>query len=84
LNVTKDGKMNWTNFEIFIQGISTGQVANVVEVLTCAHPSPSTVSRVFHSLEEEFEGWKNQKLKTHYLYVLVDGTDFTVIYNENG
>lgn len=70
--------------EMFIQGISTGQVGNVVEMLTGAHPSPSAVSRVFHSLEEEFEGWKNRKLKAHYLYVFADGTYFTVIYDENG
>jgi transposase-like protein len=70
--------------EMFIQGISTGQVGNVVELLTGAHPSPSAVSRVFHSLEEEFEGWKNRKLQAHYLYVFADGTYFTVIYDENG
>lgn len=70
--------------EMFVQGISTAQVGNVIEVLTGAHPSPSTVSRVFHSLEEEFEGWKRRKLKSHYLYVFADGTYFTVIYNAEG
>ena len=70
--------------EMFVQGISTSQVGNVVEVLSGVHPSPSTVSRVFHSLEEEFEGWKQRKLKAHYLYVFADGTYFTVIYDENG
>lgn len=70
--------------EMFVQGISTAQVGNVIEVLTETHPSPSTVSRVFHSLEEEFEGWKNRKLKSHYLYVFADGTYFTVIYDAEG
>jgi transposase-like protein len=70
--------------EMFVQGISTAQVGNVIEVLTGSHPSPSTVSRVFHSLEEEFEGWKNRKLKAHYLYIFADGTYFTVIYDAEG
>jgi transposase-like protein len=46
--------------------------------------SPSTVSRVFHSLETEFEGWRTRKLKAHYLYLYADGAYFTVIYNEEG
>lgn len=37
---------------MFVQGVSTAQVGNVIEALTGAHPSPSTVSRAFHSLEE--------------------------------
>ncbi len=60
------------------------QVGNVIEVLTGVHPSPSAVSRVFHSLETEFAGWKQRKLKAHYLYVFADGTYFTVIYDQNG
>ena len=70
--------------EMFVQGVSTARVGDVIEVLTGTHPSPSTVSRVFHSLEEEFEGWKSRSLKTRYLYVFADGTYFTVIYDEKG
>lgn len=70
--------------EMFVQGVSTAQVGNVIEALTGVHPSPSTVSRVFHSLEEEFEGWKKRQLKAHYLYVFADGTYFTVIYAQEG
>jgi transposase-like protein len=70
--------------EMFVQGVSTARVGDVIEALTGNHPSPSTVSRVFHSLEEEFEGWKSRSLKTRYLYVFADGTYFTVIYDEKG
>jgi len=70
--------------EMFVQGVSTARVGDVIEALTGTHPSPSTVSRVFHSLEEEFEGWKSRSLKTRYLYVFADGTYFTVIYDEKG
>jgi putative transposase len=70
--------------DMFVKGVSMEQVGNVVETLTGAHPSPSTVSRVFHTLEDEFEGWKKRTLKAHYLYAFADGTYFTVIYDETG
>ena len=49
--------------DMFVKGVSTEQVGNVVETLTGTHPSPSTVSRVFHTLEEEFEGWKTRSVE---------------------
>jgi len=70
--------------DMFVQGVSTDKVGYVVEGLTETHPSPSTVSRVFHTLEGEFEAWKKRPLKEHYLYVFADGTYFTVIYNHAG
>jgi transposase-like protein len=70
--------------EMFVQGVSTEKVGTRVETLSDMHPSPSTVSRIFHTLEEEFEGWKKRTLQAHYLYVFADGTYFTVIYNDPG
>jgi putative transposase len=64
--------------------VSMEQVGNIVETLTDAHPSPSTVSRVFHTLEGEFESWKTRPLKAHYLYAYADGTYFSVIYEQTG
>ncbi len=70
--------------DMFIRGVSTAGVGSVMEALTGIQPSPSTVSRLFHSLESECEGWKRRSLKAHYLYVYADGTYFTVIYNQEG
>jgi putative transposase len=56
----------------------------VVETLTGSQPSASTVSRVFHSLEEEYSHWKMRKLEKRYAYAFADGTYFTVIYNGQG
>lgn len=70
--------------DMFVKGVSMEQVGNVVETLTGTHPSPSTVSRVFHTLEEEFADWKKRLLKAHYLYAYADGTYFTVIYDKTG
>ena len=69
---------------MFVRGVSTAGVGTVIEALSGIIPSPSTVSRVFHSLEAEFESWKIRKLEAHYLYGYADGTYFTVIYDADG
>lgn len=70
--------------DMFVRGVSTQHVGAVLETLTEVHPSASTVSRVFHTLEAEFTAWKDRPLETHYLYLFADGTYFTVIYNAEG
>jgi transposase-like protein len=70
--------------DMFVAGASTLQVGALVETLTGTKPSPSTVSRVFHSLEDEFTAWKTRPLAEQYAYLFVDGTYFTVIYNGEG
>jgi putative transposase len=70
--------------EMFVYGVSTTRVGEVVETLTGTKPSPSTVSRVFHTLEEEFAAWRTRPLSAHYLYVFADGTYFSVIYDHEG
>lgn len=70
--------------EMFVYGVSTEKVGQVLETLSGSHPSPSTVSRVFHTLEEEFEAWKKRPLQSHYLYLIADGTYFSVIYDGQG
>ncbi len=51
--------------EMFVQGVSTSGVGRVVEDLTGVNPSPNTVSRVFHRLEDEFTAWKPRKRLVH-------------------
>jgi transposase-like protein len=70
--------------EMFVQGVSTEKVGGIVEILSDSHPSPSTVSRVFHTLEGEFAEWKKRPLQAHYLYAIADGTYFSVIYDGQG
>jgi putative transposase len=70
--------------EMFVFGASTTRVGQVVETLTGEHPSASTVSRVFHSLDTEFAAWKTRTLAAHYVYAFADGTYFTVIYDGDG
>ena len=70
--------------EMFVKGVSTAKVGQVMETLTGSHPSASTVSHVFHTLEAEYEQWKQRKLAECYAYAFADGTYFTVIYNDEG
>lgn len=70
--------------EMFVKGVSTAKVGEVMETLTGTHPSASTVSRVFESLEGEYEQWKQRQLCERYEYAFADGTYFSVIYNGQG
>jgi transposase-like protein len=70
--------------EMFVQGVSTPKVGQVMEALTDIKPSPSTVSRVFHTLDGEYTAWKQRCLDAHYVYAFADGTYFTVIYDNEG
>jgi transposase-like protein len=70
--------------EMFIGGVSTRKTGEVVKSLTGSKPSPSTVSRVFHTLEGEYEAWKARPLEGRYEYAFADGTYFTVIYDGEG
>jgi putative transposase len=44
--------------DMFVKGVSTRQVGEVMETLTGSTPSASTVSRVFHTLEDEYRAWR--------------------------
>lgn len=70
--------------EMFIAGASQKRVGEVMESLTGTQPSPSAVSRVFHTLKSEYEQWKCRELSSRYAYAFADGTSFTVIYNSEG
>lgn len=70
--------------EMFVKGVSTRGVGEVVETLTGSKPSASTVSRVFHTLESEYQEWKERPLEAHYRYAFADGTYFSVIYDGEG
>lgn len=70
--------------QMFVGGVSTEKVGEVVASLTGKPASASTVSRTFHTLETEYAAWKARTLSAHYLYCFADGTYFTVIYGEDG
>ena len=80
----RQGELDKAICEMFVGGVSMAKVGDVLETLSSSSLSTSTVSRIFHTLEEEFETWKKRPLQKHYLYVFADGTYFSVIYNGQG
>lgn len=70
--------------DMFVQGVSQARVGTILETLNGVKPSASTVSRVFHTLEEEHETWRTRELPERYVYVFADGTFFSVIYGDAG
>lgn len=77
----RQGEVDHALREMFIEGLSTSAVGQVVEPLLDTAPSPSTVSRIFHTLQEECDAWRERKLDAHYRYLYLDGTYFTVGYD---
>ena len=80
----RQGELDEAICEMFVGGMSMAKVGDVLETLSSSSLSASAVSRIFHTLEEEFETWKKRPLQSHYLYVFADGTYFSVIYNGQG
>jgi transposase-like protein len=66
--------------EMFVGRVSMAKVGQVVETMTGSKPRASMVSHVFHSLESEYEQWKQRQLEERSAYAFADGTYFTVIY----
>lgn len=80
----RQAELDAAMLKMFVGGNSQEQVGQVVEALTGSTPSPSAVSRLFHTLEAEYAAWRERPLATHYLYAFADGTYFTVMYEEKG
>jgi putative transposase len=64
--------------QMFVAGVSTQKVGEVAQTLMGVAPSASAVSRLNHTLTEQFEAWRERDLQTHYRVVYLDGVYFTV------
>src|SRR5947209_11363708 len=64
--------------QMFVSGTSTHQVGNVAQTLTGVAPSASAVSRLNHTLTEQFEAWRERPLLAHSRILYLDGIHFTV------
>jgi putative transposase len=64
--------------EMFVSGTSTHKVGKVAEKLTGVAPSASSVSRLNHTLTEQYEAWRQRPLLAHYRILYLDGIHFTV------
>ncbi len=68
--------------QMFVSGVSTHKVGEVAEKLMGVSPSASAVSRLNHTLTEQFEAWRERPLLTHYRILYLDGIHFTVRHGE--
>jgi len=64
--------------EMFVNGTSTHKVGSVAEKLMGAAPSSSAVSRLNHTLTEQYEIWRVRPLFSHYRILYLDGIHFRV------
>jgi len=64
--------------DMFVSGTSTHKVGKVAEKLTGVAPSASAVSRLNHTLTEQYEAWRQRSLLAHYRILYLDGIHFRV------
>jgi len=58
--------------EMYIQGVSTRRVSEVVESLCGDQVSKSMVSRLTMQLDEQIESWPKRRLSESYPYLIID------------
>ncbi|HYU75276.1 MAG TPA: IS256 family transposase [Ktedonobacteraceae bacterium] len=63
---------------MFVSGTSTHEVGEVASTLMGVAPSASAVSRLNHTLTEQYEAWRERSLLPHYRILYLDGIHFTV------
>jgi putative transposase len=68
--------------QMFVAGVSTQKVGEVARMLMGVSPSASTVSRLNHTLTEQFEAWRERKLQEHWRILYLDGIHFTVRHGD--
>jgi len=57
-------------------------VGEVTQTLMGIAPSASAVSRLNHSLTEQFDAWRERQLLSHYRILYLDGVHFAVRHGE--
>ena len=68
--------------QMFVAGVSTQKVGEVAQTLMGVAPSASAVSRLNHTLTEQFEAWRERSLHAHWRIVYLDGVHFTVRHGD--
>lgn len=64
--------------EMFLAGVSTRRVGEVLEPILGVAPSPQTVSRVTRDLDAEVRRFHNRMLSDDYYYLILDGITLRV------
>src|SRR6266480_6488628 len=64
--------------QMFVSGTSTHKVGEVAATLMGVAPSASAVSRLNHTLTEQYATWRERPLLPHYRILYLDGIHFTI------
>ena len=67
---------------MFVSGTSTHKVGDVTETLLGVAPSTSAVSRLNHSLTQQFEFWRVRPLPEHWRMVYLDSIHFRIRHGQ--
>jgi putative transposase len=68
--------------QMFVAGTSTHKVGEVAQTLLGVAPSASTISRLNHSLTQQFEAWRQRPLQEHWRIVYLDGIHFSIRHGD--
>jgi putative transposase len=63
---------------MFVTGTSTHKVGEVAQTLLGVAPSASTISRLNHTLTQQFETWRTRPLQDHWRILFLDGVHFSI------
>src|SRR5579863_2703112 len=64
--------------QMFVAGTSTQKVGEVAHTLLGVAPSASTISRLNHTLAQQFEAWRERRLQEHWRIVYLNGIHFSI------
>ena len=64
--------------EMFVQGVSTRRVRDVLRPLLGIEPSPSTVSRIAKTLDAEVAAYRKRAIPDEYQYLILDAVTMKV------
>jgi len=64
--------------EMFVWGISTRRIGEVLRPLLGIEPSATTVSRIAKSLDEEVRKYRSRPIADEYKYLILDGVSMKV------
>ncbi len=68
--------------QMFVAGTSTHKVGDVAQTLLGVAPSASTISRLNHTLSQQFETWRTRPLEQHWRILYLDGIHFSIRHGD--
>lgn len=74
----RQSRVNGLIREVFLAGVSTRRVGEVLAPVLGEAPSPQTVSRIARTLDTEVRHYHSRHLPNHYQYLFLDGITLKV------